>query len=154
MPASTPTAGCSRSAGPRRARPSWSPRRRHRLPWHGPITYASVPVGDVNWAPFDIISVDYYRGKQNRTTYGPRLDRYTSQPMAVVITEVGCCAYQGAEDKGGRGFVIVDRKHPDQIKAGYVRDEALQARELADILTVLATTAVDGASVFILTPRH
>jgi hypothetical protein len=59
--------------------------------------------------------------------------------------------------------MIVDRKHPDQIKAGYVRDEALQARELADILTVLATTALDGAFVFILTspalkyapdPRH
>jgi len=59
--------------------------------------------------------------------------------------------------------VILDRKHPDQIKPGYVRDEALQARELADMLTVLATTAVDGASVFILTsatltytpdPRH
>jgi hypothetical protein len=68
---------------------------------HGPITYASVPIEDVNWAPFDIISVDYYRGKQNRTTYGPQLERYASQ-----------------------------------------------ARELADMLTVLATTAVDGAFVF------
>jgi hypothetical protein len=59
--------------------------------------------------------------------------------------------------------MIVDRKHPDQIKAGHVRDEALQARELADMLTVLATTAVDGAFVFTFTsptlkytpdPRH
>jgi len=62
----------------KRAKPSWSPRRRHRLPWHGPITCASVPIEDVNWAPFDIISVGYYRGRQNRTTYGPRLERYTS----------------------------------------------------------------------------
>ena len=137
--------------------------RTARQHFHGPITYASVPIEDVNWAPFDIISVDYYRGKQNRTTYGPQLERYTSQPKPVVITEVGCCTYQGAEDKGGRGFMIVDRKHPDQIKAGYVRDEALQARELADMLTVLATTAVDGAFVFTFTsptlkyapdPRH
>src|ERR1035437_5664666 len=84
-------------------------------------------------------------------------------PSPSSSLSVGCCTYQGAEDKGGRGFMIVDRKHPDQIKAGYVRDQALQARELADILAVLATASVDGAFVFTFTsptlkytpdPRH
>jgi hypothetical protein len=119
-----------------------------RNAFHGPLTYASAPIEAVDWAPFDIIGVDYYRGKQNRYTYGERLNRYLVLGKPVVVTEVGCCTYQGAEHKGGRGFLIVDRRHPDRIKPGYLRDEDLQAREVADMLSVLATTGVEGAFVF------
>lgn len=119
--------------------------------FHGPITYASVPIEAVDWTLFDIISIDYYRGKKNRTTYGQRLDRYLTVGKPVVVTEVGCCTYQGAEDKGGRGFFIFDRRYPgeDRIKPGYVRDEELQAREVSDMLTVLDAVGVDGAFVFV-----
>ena len=40
-----------------------------------------------------------YRAKQNRSTYGQRLDAYLSLGKPVVVTEAGCCAYKGAEDK-------------------------------------------------------
>lgn len=116
--------------------------------FHGPLTYASVPIEAVDWTPFDIVSVDYYRGKKNRDTYGEQLKRYFTCGKPVVVTEVGCCTYQGAEDRGGRGFLIVDRKHPDQIEAGYVRDEALQAREVSDMLSVLERAGADGAFVY------
>jgi hypothetical protein len=119
-----------------------------RSAFHGSITYASIPIEAVEWTPFDIVSVDYYRGKQNRSTYGERVKRYFAYGKPVVVTEVGCCTYKGAEDKGGRGFLIVDRRHPDQIKPGYVRDEELQAHEVTDMLRALAAVGVDGAFVY------
>ena len=119
-----------------------------RNAFRGPLTYASMPIESVEWKPFDIVSVDYYRGKKNRATYGERLQRYFADGKPVVVTEVGCCTYQGAEDKGGRGFLIIDRRHPDQVKAGYARDEALQAREVSDMLGILQSTGADGAFVY------
>lgn len=116
--------------------------------FRGPLTYASVPIEAVDWTPFDIVSVDYYRGKKNRRTYGEGLRHYLADGKPVVVTEVGCCTYQGAEDKGGRGFLIVDRKQPDQVKADYVRDEALQAHEVSYMLGVIQGAGVDGAFVY------
>jgi hypothetical protein len=116
--------------------------------FHGPLTYASAPIERVDWTHFDVIGVDYYRGKRNRTSYGERLQRYFASGKPVVITEVGCCTYQGAEEKGGRAFLIVDRKHPERLKSGYVRDESLQAREDADMLGILDTAGVAGVFMF------
>ncbi len=120
--------------------------------FHGPVTYTSAPIEKVNWDLFDFVCIDYYRGKQNRADYyGRRLQRYFAYGKPVVITEVGCCTYQGAEDKGGRAFMIIDRKHPDRLRPGYVRDESLQAREDADMLGELEKAGVNGAFVFTFT---
>jgi hypothetical protein len=119
--------------------------------FHGPVTYASAPIEKVDWSIFDFVCIDYYRGKQNKMDYGKRLQHYFSYGKPVVITEVGCCTYQGAEDKGGRAFMIVDRKHPDRLQPGYVRDEGLQAREDVDMLTELDKARVNGAFVFTFT---
>lgn len=119
--------------------------------FHGPLTYASAPIEKVDWSLFDFVCVDYYRGKQNRATYGERLKRYFDYGKPVIITEVGCCTYQGSEDTGGRAFMIVDQKHPERLKCGYVRDEGLQAREDADMLSELKKAGVDGTFVFTFT---
>ncbi len=119
-----------------------------RTIYHGPVTYAAIPLEAVDWSLFDMVCVDYYRGKRNRASYAERLKRYAAFGKPVVITEVGCATYQGAEDKGGRAFLIVDRKHPDRLQRGYVRDEELQAREVTDMLNILDTAGADGAFVF------
>jgi hypothetical protein len=119
-----------------------------RSVFHGPLSYASAPIEGVDWSLFDMVSVDYYRGKRNRASYGDSLTRYRAYGKPVVITEVGCATYQGAEDKGGRAFLIVDRKHPERLQRGYVRDEHVQAHEVTDMLRVLDATGVDGAFVF------
>jgi hypothetical protein len=77
--------------------------------FHGQVTYASAPIERVDWSLFDFVCLDYYRGKQNRYSYGQRLERHFTHGKSVIITEMGLCTYQGAEDKGGRGFMIVDR---------------------------------------------
>jgi hypothetical protein len=116
--------------------------------FHGPVTYASAPIEAVDWSLLDFVCLDYYRVKQNRETYGQGLKRHFSKGKPVIISEVGLCTYQGAEDKGARGFMIVDSKDPQQLNGNYLRDEELQARELNDMLTILEGAGVDGTFVF------
>ncbi len=116
--------------------------------FRGQVTYASAPIEAVDWSSFDFVCLDYYRVKENRDTYGQRLKRHFAYGKPVIITEVGLCTYQGAEDKGARGFLIVDPKNQRQLDGNYVRDEGLQARELTDMLTVLESAGVDGTFVF------
>ena len=116
--------------------------------FHGPVTYAAAPIEAVDWSRFDFVGLDYYRGKRNRGSYGERLKRHFAHGKPVMITEIGCCTYQGAEEKGGRGFLIVDRKNPERLNGHYVRDESLQAHEIIDMLGILDETGVEGAFVF------
>ena len=94
-----------------------------RKEFHGQVTYASAPIEAVDWNLFDFVSLDYYRGKQNKHSYGQRLERHFTHGKPVIITEVGLCTYQGAEEKGGRGFMIINSKNEQQLNGSYVRDE-------------------------------
>jgi hypothetical protein len=117
----------------------------------GPLSYAAIPIEAVDWTLFDIIGVDYYRAARNRASYGRSLASLAAYGKPVVVTEVGLCGYRGAEDKGPHGFMIVE-DIPDppglRLDGDYVRDEALQARELTDMLTILERAGVDGVFVF------
>jgi hypothetical protein len=68
----------------------------------------------------------------------------------VVVTEFGCCTYQGAADAGGMGWGIVEpSQFPPKWTGTYVRDEREQADELAD---ALATFEAAGMyAVFLMT---
>lgn len=116
--------------------------------FHGPITYASAPIEEVDWRPFDFVSVDYYRAAKNRDTYAERLQRHFAHGKPVIITEVGCCAYRGAEDKGAMAWAIMDSTDRTQLNGHYIRDEELQARELRDMLGILHRNGVEGIFVF------
>lgn len=119
-----------------------------RKVFHGQVTYASAPIEAVDWNLFDFVCLDYYRVKKYRDTYGQRLKRHFVYGKPVVITEVGLCSYQGAEDRGARGFMIVDPNNQQQLDGDYVRDEGLQARELTDTLTTIESAGVDSIFVF------
>jgi hypothetical protein len=119
-----------------------------RRVFHGQVTYASAPIEAVDWSLFDFVCLDYYRAKQNRDSYRERLKRHFKHDKPVVITEVGLCTYQGAEDKGARGFMIVDPKDQQRLNGDYIRDEELQARELIEMLQILDGAGVDGVFVF------
>lgn len=120
-----------------------------RQVFHGNVTYASVQLEAVDWSLFDFVCLDHYREAHNRGAYTESLKRYFLHSKPVIITEFGCCTYQGAENAGGRGFMIIDfLKTPPQLKGTYVRDEGLQAQELSDLLTLLKGAGVDGAFVF------
>jgi len=78
----------------------------------------------------------------------------------VVNTEFGMRTYRGAESDGTLGFGVADQLRlglhqlplagrfiRERLKGDYVRDEAMQARELAESLTLLEAAGVDGAFV-------
>jgi hypothetical protein len=92
---------------------------------------------------------------------------YLAFGKPVVIGEFGCCTYQGAEKLGANGFMVTFGmmeeylgpevrlpklisemiKVPPRVEGHYIRDEGLQAHELADQLRVLDAAGVEGAFV-------
>lgn len=131
--------------------------------FHGQVTYSSVVrIETVDWSPFDFVCIDVYRDKHLKDSYGDFIKQYFTYSKPVIIGEFGCCTYQGAEDAGAQGHDIADQDpkrfllhrvplvgrlmHP-QLKGDYVRDEGLQARELADQLHILDHVGVEGAFV-------
>jgi hypothetical protein len=103
----------------------------------------------VEWSPFDFVGVDDYKDAINKTVYEKNLRAYFKHKKPVVITEFGCCTYQGAGNRGGYGWVIVDwNKIPPQLKPGYFRDETEQANYLRELLNIFTTENVEGVFAF------
>ena len=117
--------------------------------FHGKIAYASGAWEEVDWSPFDVVGVDYYRDAMNEKVYEKNLRAYFRHGKPVVITEFGCCTYQGAANRGGYGWVIVDwSKTPPQLKRKFFRDEAGQANDLIELLEIFEAENAEGAFVF------
>ncbi len=120
--------------------------RRH---FHGPVTYSAGTWEDVDWKPFDLVSIDCYRDAMNQRLFRQSLRKYFSHGKPVVMTEFGCCTYHGAEKKGGYGWAIVDwNAEPPRLKGKYVRDEATQARYLLELLRIFDEEKAAGAFAF------
>jgi hypothetical protein len=121
--------------------------------FHGPVTYASVPLETVEWSRFDYVSVDLYRGAELKDRFTDVLHRYFAFDRPVAITEFGCCTYRGAAAAGGRGFAILDitapgrNSTPPRLNGRYVRDESEQARELTEMLSIFDAARVDATFV-------
>jgi hypothetical protein len=135
--------------------------------FHGEVTYCSVPFERVKWSMFDYAGIDLYRDGRSRQIYDRILQSIPAFGKPVVIGEFGCCTYRGAELLGGNGFMIMfgmmKNLQPTlvlpklisdmisvipQVDGHYVRDEELQAREVADQLGLLDRAGVQGAFVF------
>lgn len=120
-----------------------------RKHFKGEITYSPIPWEDVDWKLFDIVSANYYRDADNRSTYVKGLRRLWRHGKPVVITEFGCCTFEGAEQRGGMGFDIIDfEQSPPRIREGYVRSEQTRATEIADLLRIYGEEMIDGAFVY------
>jgi len=125
----------------------------------GKVTYASIPLEGVDWTPFDIVSMDGYRDAGNRDRFADDIKGLSRYGKPVAITEFGCCAYQGAADRGGMGWMIIDPAAvPPVLNGDYVRDEGEQVRYLTELLEVFSGAGVDTAFWFTFagyqTPRH
>jgi hypothetical protein len=124
----------------------------------GQLTYASLPFERVDWS---IVGVDHYRDARIKGRYVERLQPLFAAGNPVVVTEFGMCSYRGDEDSGNLGFGIVDstsrllhslpvtgRFVRPRLKRGpHIRDESLQAREIAETLRILDSAGVDGLQV-------
>ncbi|WP_242901351.1 hypothetical protein [Actinomadura terrae] len=115
----------------------------------GRLTYSSGMWEQVAWGGFDVVGVDLYRDATNEATYVQDVRALHRFGKPVVITEFGCCAYRGADRRGGDGFDIIDWDHkPPIIPPGYVRDERVQSRYISELLDVYEAEGVYGAFVY------
>jgi hypothetical protein len=110
----------------------------------GLLTYSSGPWERVDWSPFDVVGVDLYRDAANRATYVNDLRAYRDHGKPLIITEFGCCTFDGAADLGGEGFMVT----MDGDVSDLVRDEREQADEIGDLLDLYAAEGVAGAFVY------
>jgi hypothetical protein len=118
----------------------------------GQVTYASVPLERVDWAPFDIMSMDLYRSAEVADRFAEGVRGLVAQGKPVAITEFGTAGYQGAGERGARGLEIVeydqDIRKPIRLKGEHVRDEAGQAAYLRELLEAFDVGGIDSAFVF------
>lgn len=127
-----------------------------RAEFHGQLTYGAGLWELVDWKPFDIIGLDYYRMRYNRAKYVTKLRKFTRQDKPVVIVEFGCAAFDGAAEAGPSAHEIIDHSGPvPRIDGPYTRNEQVQADQLADLIGIYDEEGVHGAFVFeFIEPAH
>ncbi|MGI5488961.1 hypothetical protein [Microtetraspora malaysiensis] len=116
----------------------------------GKVTYASVPLERVDWALFDIMSVDLYRSAEIADRFADGVRGLVAQGKPVAITEFGAAGYQGAGERGALGLEIVeyDKDGPVRLNGEYARDEAGQAAYVRELLEAFEAGGIDSAFVF------
>jgi hypothetical protein len=142
---------------------------RLRAVFDGPLIYASLTFEQVDWEPFDYVGVDHYREARTKDRYVEMLQPFLATGKPVIVTEFGMRTYHGAESSGALGFGITDTTRlylhtrpvighlfRPRLNGVYRRDEAMQARELADTLDELERSGVAGAllSTFVTPEAH
>jgi hypothetical protein len=124
--------------------------RAARPVFEGSITYGSLFFEPVDWTLFDFAGVQLYRDAAMAPMMDGVLRRLRGHNRPVIITEFGCCTYQGAADDGAMGWEVMEyhgRAKPPTLKGGYQRDETGQADELTSLLTLFDSAGTDGTFV-------
>lgn len=121
-----------------------------RRQFHGPLGYAAAGWEVVDWSLFDLVGVSLYRSRRNQDTYADRLRSLVREHgKPVVITEFGCGAFTGADQRGAGSFQIVNWfATPPVIRDDHPRDEDVQARYLGELIDLYAAEGVHGCFVF------
>ena len=123
----------------------------------GPVGYASIPLEDVDWAPFDIIASDAgYRDASNAPGFSQSLAAAVGQGKPYAATEFGCCTFRGAADVAGATEPVTydEQGRAAKLTAALERDEQGQARYLVDLLRDYEAGGVDAAFVYTFANRH
>jgi len=119
----------------------------------GRVTYCAIPFERVDWALFDIVSMELIRSAEVADQFRDGVRSLVAGGKPVAITGFGVPAYRGAGDRGGRAMEIVeydeDTGAPVRLNRRYVRDEAGQAAYLSELLEIFTSEGVDSAFVFL-----
>ncbi|MFE3194194.1 hypothetical protein ACFXHA_34670 [Nocardia sp. NPDC059240] len=116
---------------------------RVRERFSGKVTYASGLWESIDWTPFDIIGVDAY-GDPEDPAYRAGVRELLRLGKPLAATEVGCCTYRGAADRGGIGWDILDyESDPPRIIGDHIRDEDEPVRYMRALFALFEEEAVD-----------
>jgi hypothetical protein len=118
----------------------------------GPVAYAAGRWERVDWDLFDDVGLDYYRDGQSDDEYAQGLRDAAAHGKPVRVYEIGCCTYEGADKRGGTGWMVLDEWNDDGPAwvdgAPPERSEATQARYLQEQMAIYEAEGVDAAFVF------
>ena len=119
----------------------------------GPLTYSAAIFEEVDWTMFDYAGPNYYRETQTDAEYAAGLAYFRSFGRPIGIPEFGCCAYEGAAERGARGWRVIEQQHPDgtiRFENGVVpvRSETTQADYAERQLRFFVDHGVEAAFVF------
>ena len=117
--------------------------------FRGDITYGAGAWESVDWSSFDLVGLNYYMDSGNEKNYAAELRNFHRHGKPVVITEFGCCCFEGAAEKGGGGFRIINwNKKPPRLKGHYKRNEGVQSEYISKLLKIYERENIHGAFVF------
>jgi hypothetical protein len=117
-----------------------------RRRFHGRLTYAAGEWEDVDWSLFDLVSIDAYRSADNAGQFLEIVRKQFEHGKPVAVTEFGSCTYQGAADRGGQGWAIVEwTADPPRLTGEFVRDESVQTTYFRELLDIFEAEGVDTA---------
>ena len=119
--------------------------------FRGRLTYAAAGWEEVDWAVFDLVGVSFYRSARNRDGYRERVRALArDQGRPLLITEFGCGASVGADERGAGSFRAVNwfRDLP-RIAGDLPRDESVQAGYLRELIGLYDAEGAHGC--FVLT---
>ncbi|MFC6016420.1 abortive infection protein [Plantactinospora solaniradicis] len=127
-----------------------------RSSFQGRLTYGAGLWEQVDWRPFDIVGLDYYRVRFNRRRYAANLRRHLRHGKPVVVVEFGCASFADAVEKGPAAHEIIDWSGDvPQVGGGHQRNEEVQAEQLGELIDIYEAAGVDGAFVFeFIEPSH
>jgi hypothetical protein len=127
-----------------------------RMHFKGQISYGAGIWENIDWEAFDIVGLNYYREASNQSSYVNDLRRFHQYGKPIVITEFGCCSFDGADRLGASGDSVVDyTKAVPQLKRIRQRNENVQADYIIDLLNIYKAENIHGAFVFEFTePSH
>jgi hypothetical protein len=118
----------------------------------GRVTYAAIQLERVDWAGFDIVSIDCYRSAEVADRFADGVRALVAQGKPLAITEFGAATFRGAGERGARGLEVVEHDQetgaPLRLDGEYARDEQGQATYLGELLDVFEAEGVDTAFVF------
>lgn len=116
----------------------------------GPISYAAAGWEDVDWTRFDTVGISLYRSGTDDDGYARRVAALVhDHDKPVIITEFGCGAFTGADQRGPGSFRIVNWfAEPPTLRGEHPRDEQVQARYLGDLIDLYADSGIAGCFVF------
>jgi hypothetical protein len=118
-----------------------------RCAFGGRLSYGAAEDDVVDWRLFDVVSIDYYSSFPRRSQHLRALRRYTRWGKPVAIAEFGTCTYQGAAQRGGLAWDVLDDSG-QRLKGHLVRSERDQARYIVDLLRIFETMGLDSATVY------
>ena len=120
-----------------------------RKHFKGEITYSPIPWENVDWKLFDIVSANYYRDADNRSTYVEGLRKLRRHGKPVVITEFGCCTFKVPNSAAEWGSIS---STTNRTRRGFGKAmsgaKQTQAAEIADLLRIYEEEGIDGAFVY------